>query len=121
MAQSLKPNPDNVIRVGDLVLCVKGGNISNHPYQGPYPIAGRIGKVLSITPNVEYFDGKVYTSLEVEGQPPNMSAPYWPAFRFVKIPPHSEDAEDRETIRLLKGKPLLLPAPSNKEEWSDTY
>lgn len=102
--------PDNgPWQVGDLALCVKGGPII--PGLTPpneYPKAGTIGKVLSVVIAPFYVeDGTIENrlGLDVEGCPPNSyNVTYWPAARFIRIPPKAKDEEDEETIRQYNSK-----------------
>jgi hypothetical protein len=96
-------------QAGDLALCVKrgqwrhcrSGGISNAPWKsggiytvrryGPCPTSG-------------------LPTLWFEGYPGERGADGGAAMRFRKIRPHVPDAEDRETIALLTGKPAKVRA-----------
>lgn len=92
---------------GDLALCVKGGGSSYFKGINENSWGDRLRP------------GAVYTVRKVE--PSELDASVvglwlvgvsggWIASRFRKIRPHTPDAEDTETIRLLTGEPVLEPA-----------
>lgn len=73
---------------GDLALCVRGAT---------YTRAGRLYTVSEVLVGGMYFVG-----LPTNLRPGRFS-------RFRKIRPHTPDAEDAETIRLLTGAPVREP------------
>ena len=92
---------------GDLALCIKQGAWARIGNNGPK--AG----VLYTVRKVDY--GPIYKAsptvrLYLEGWPGDCGAHSFAAYRFRKIRPHKADEEDRETIRLLTGKPEQVPA-----------
>ncbi len=84
-------------QVGDLALCVRSGNHTRtgHIYTVNLVAVGAYGPVLRFDERMHCEEHRRQMSL---------------ATRFRKIRPHTEDAEDRETIALLTGKPVLEPA-----------
>ena len=91
MAEDWKP--------GDLALCIKIGDwihvISRKIGRGP-----RAGNVLRVR-NVVSREGTTW--LFLDGWPGNKMSDAYGSRRFRKINPHTPDAEDEETIRLLNG------------------
>lgn len=88
-------------QVGDLALCVKLGPWKSEPgCSEAGPQAGSICTVKWIEAiPVGLSKGK--PGLVFEEWADGFAAKY-----FRKIPPHKADAEDRETIALLNGKPV---------------
>ena len=85
---------------GDLALCVRPEMNAR---------AGGVYSVESVFYDYGHSDtaegwGLAFSDLEPTGDNGG-----YDAWRFHRIPPHKADAEDRETIELLTGKPLLAP------------
>ena len=94
---------------GDLALCVRGGYLAGRGDLGDYPVAGRIYSVSCVRFQM-WQSSPADLGLILPDAPPNCIGDHaWWAYRFRKIHPHAPDAEDRETIELLTGKPLLAP------------
>ncbi len=97
--------------VGDLALIVRGGKIKcPNPHFGFHdgvkvPSVGTIGTVVSVRPSVMYCGD--YCGCETIDFFDGRSAV---TQRARKIRPHTPDAEDAETIALLNGKPVPVPA-----------
>lgn len=87
---------------GDLALCV-------HLRTSEVPVTWKcvIGGIYTVKEVSVFFDG--VTALDLEEDPDFLPDAAWDARDFRKIHPHTPDAEDRETIELLTGKPLLAP------------
>lgn len=91
-------------QAGDLALCIKQSayvkGVLSYATQ-PSPSKGRIYQVEDV---------KAFPDWECVG----LKIPGWVGWiadhYFRKIRPHSADAEDRETIRLLNGAPVGEPA-----------
>ena len=91
-------------QVGDLALCV-----DDEPREfdtNPDIRNGQIYRVYGV--GVDHYDRIGLFLDEVES---NGFAGGYLADRFRKIRPHTPDAEDVETIRLLNGAPVLEPTP----------
>ena len=95
---------------GDLALCVRGGNFPGG-FAKETPRAGQIVTVERIVfvPTLQSPNG-CWMIGSSELPPNNEGNHLWGAVRFRKIRPHTPDAEDAETIRLLTGKPAQVPA-----------
>ena len=91
MAEDWKP--------GDLALCIKIGDWIHVKSRkiGKGPRAGNVLRVRNVVSR-----GGV-TWLFLDGWPGNKIYDAFAARRFCKINPHTPDAEDEETIRLLNG------------------
>ena len=91
---------------GDLALCVNGRRISvGHTAEHGCPASGAIYTVDLVIAGQRYVDGKDGIALRFTDGPMNKDGtPTWAAHRFRRIPPHTADAEDVETIRLLTGE-----------------
>lgn len=94
---------------GDLALCVLGGYIAGLK-GGEHPQGGRVYTVEAV--GMAFFvGGRHLLALKLIDGPANYDlSREWAAYRFRKIRPHTPDAEDAETIRLLTGKPETVPA-----------
>lgn len=92
---------------GDLALCVKRGAwsrvVSKQPNDG---LGVRSGSILTVR-SVGIF--APYTVLWFEGVGGEGRGDSFVSRNFRKIPPHTPDAEDAETIRLLNGVPVGEP------------
>lgn len=87
---------------GDLALCVRA-NLDPEDIADRL-VVGRIYKVSAVL--------RGGSALDLEGLYAPQTAFYWPGYiasRFRKIRPHTPDAEDVETIRLLTGTPVREP------------
>lgn len=92
---------------GDLALCVRGGEITDCDCGGCHAAGWRAGETLVVTA-VGYGPAFGHTichhpALRLSGGRNGL------ARRFRKIHPHTPDAEDAETIRLLNGAPVKEP------------
>ena len=87
-------------QVGDLALCVDDGPSA---FGESNLVRGRCYTVAALSPCYDGIPGlhlvEVISKSPVGFDPP----------RFRKIRPHSPDAEDAETIRLLTGAPVREP------------
>ena len=91
---------------GDLALCVRGGRYPKvYSARKSFPVSGRIYTVVSYAKDVEFIDGP-RAGLFFSDAPMNRGARVWSACRFRKIYPHVPDAEDEETIALMRGSPV---------------
>jgi hypothetical protein len=96
-------------QVGDLALCVKGGRFATSLRSPEFPKGGAVYRVAAV--GLENFIQSKCFALWLEDGPINNNGErVWPAYRFRKIRPHTPDAEDAETIRLLTGVPAKEPA-----------
>ena len=110
-------------QVGDLALCIKLGPWVSRRYgferpnQSARPQPGRIYTVEA----VEVVDGLTFLILEGITTTDGGLRSTFNAARFRKIPPHTRDAEDDETIRLLTGAPVLEPTAITawRERWNE--
>jgi hypothetical protein len=86
---------------GDLALCIKGGRIANsgRPPKS-FPVKGRIYTVHSSRMRTFNQAGFSLGLVLEDGPVNNCGTRIWHHSRFVKLPEHTEDEEDRETIRL---------------------
>ncbi len=94
-------------QVGDLALCV--ANRLRPPFDTTPSKLLRIGAIYTVTA-VRWSHGEQCLALglaEVQSRGP---LGHWRAWAFRKIRPHTPDAEDRETIALLTGNPVAVPA-----------
>ena len=91
-------------QVGDLALCVRGGFISGLGGL-EYPVGGRVYIVGAVVHDWKFQTRKTPGLQLVDGPPNRRGSRIWAAFRFRKIHPHTPDAEDVETIRLLTDQP----------------
>lgn len=97
-------------QAGDLALCVAlydGGGID------PPPANLKIGGVYTVERvfcGVDLFGGAGLGLAIVDVQPLILGAQGFVADLFRKIHPHTPDAEDREAIELLTGKPVEVAA-----------
>jgi hypothetical protein len=89
---------------GDLALCVDTG-ISPEGFDASYLELGRIYTVYAVGVDPLGQFGLYLDELESDGFNGGVLA-----WRFLKIRPHTPDAEDAETIRLLTGKPVKVDA-----------
>ena len=98
-------------QTGDLALCVLGGQLTPRTFEKRqnYPVSGRIYTVISYVHDGEFIGGQC-PGLLFSDAPLNEGVRIWSAERFRKIHPHTPDAEDAETIRLLNGIPITEPA-----------
>lgn len=81
---------------GDLALCIKSGRVTK---------AGRFYTVSEVV--IDRFDNAVL--LRFSGMRYRFAHEWSGADRFRKIYPHAPDAEDLETINLLKSAPVPEP------------
>lgn len=107
-------------RVGDLALCVMGiGSGGPNDYTVPPADGHKSAKIGGIY-QVEYivlFHGRA--GLVLEGHHSSHPTHSWDASCFRKIHPHTPDAEDEETIRLMREKPAIRPIPAGQwNHWS---
>lgn len=94
-------------RAGDLALCVKRGRWRNN--RGFAPSRGmRAGQVHTVRATGMCPSNGLFT-LWFEGFPGERYEDGFGAIRFRKIRPHTPDAEDAETIRLLNSAPVKEP------------
>lgn len=92
-------------QVGDLALCVAKRTHGKSTFApgGIYTVSGVVAG---------RFKGKPEVGLKFDGDHVGADGKEWiRASRFRKIRPHTPDAEDVETIRLLNGAPVLEPTP----------
>lgn len=94
---------------GDLALCVRHLAQDHMPTVAPV----RVGAVYTVTKVSAGRDvyGRVGVALTLDRD--NHRVLNWAGYNaaaFHKIRPHTPDAEDAETIRLLTGKPVPEPA-----------
>jgi hypothetical protein len=94
---------------GDLALCVSTQN--RLMADGAIAAAGkrlRRGALYTVASVLSHSIGLGRPGMYLElTEQPGQSAGAW---RFRKIRPHTEDEEDRETIRLMRGAPVREPA-----------
>jgi hypothetical protein len=98
---------------GDLALCVKQGLVAcecGREYTGQ--LAPPVGSVAEVVGIMRCDDDVICGWSEPCAAPVLLldSGKGGLAVRFRKIRPHTPDAEDAETIRLLTGKPVPEPA-----------
>jgi hypothetical protein len=91
-------------QAGDLALCLKVGPWARAGLSGPQAGCFYTVRKVDFGPLVILGQG---VRLWLEGWPGDAS---FSARRFRKIRPHVPDAEDRETIALLTGKPAKVEA-----------
>ena len=90
-------------QAGDIALCVKGGKITDAPYDAKdYPVSGKFYTVGSV--GMSMFYGGLKRHLELVDGPMNIYDRCWPAHRFVKVTPPEADEFDKETIELYNRK-----------------
>jgi len=98
-------------QAGDLALCVRGGRIvcPSHPRRGIH--TGKNAPPVGAVKTIAYVGNTVFPSGVVCrcGQLSFSDGTYSVATRFCKIRPHTPDAEDAETIRLLNSAPVKEP------------
>jgi hypothetical protein len=85
---------------GDLALCVDT-SISPEGFTAPYLELGRVYTVYAVGVDPLGQFGLYLDELDSDGFNGGVLA-----WRFRKIRPHTPDAEDAETIRLLRGAPV---------------
>lgn len=90
---------------GDLALYAPPRNTPSSAYRVKGPGLRR-GAVYTVERVVNWFG---ILGLGIEVSSPHPSG-LWHHAGFKKIRPHTPDAEDAETIRLLNGKPAKVPA-----------
>ena len=94
---------------GDLALCVRGGAWPGFT-ASTAPKCGAVYRVSSVERAPSHWPTGGLALLLADGPPNNSGISIWSEVRFRKIRPHEADAEDRETIALLTGKPAQVPA-----------
>lgn len=93
-------------QVSDLALCV-----NNSDWNGLNPFGRRLTrgaayKVLRVTPADAWVGDDFAVGLVIDG-PRNVGPDGdWHEGRFIKVTPPAADADDREVIALLTGKPV---------------
>lgn len=88
---------------GDLALCV---NAARNPFSEHDQL--RRGAIYTVTAVIHIWgDSPALILAEARHDPRDRG---WESLRFRKICPHTPDAEDIETIRLLNGKPVRVEA-----------
>jgi hypothetical protein len=94
-------------QAGDLALCLKVGPWARAGLSGPQAGCFYTVRKVDFGPLVILGQG---VRLWLEGWPGETGDASFSARRFRKIRPHVPDAEDRETIALLTGKPAKVEA-----------
>lgn len=94
---------------GDLALCVRSSR--NHGRYGSTPVgAGRPYTVIGVTVGLPGYTDAGETALILDGVICRSPAGAYHHSLFRKIHPHTPDAEDAETIALMRAKPVRQPA-----------
>ncbi len=92
-------------QAGDLALCIKQGRWRS---AGVYMRGPKAGAVLTV--RRVGLDGNGFPTIWLIGWHGDEGADGFNPARFRKIRPHTPDAEDRETIRLLNKQPATEDA-----------
>jgi hypothetical protein len=91
-------------QVGDLALCVKGGELVPSRFKTDTPEQGKTYRVERYIPNAEFITG-THPALELAAGPINVGGDsVWVASRFRKIKPDTEPCEEEFTVLIKRGR-----------------
>lgn len=93
-------------QAGDLALCIETAGESPTSAERAAGVRGCVKGGIYQVERVITWLGKA--GLVLAGNPSSHETKAYIATAFLRIPPHAPDAEDRETIALLTGKPATV-------------